>query len=308
MSCSLSMPDFEDLESIVDTFGPLRRDGLLPNTVYVSNITEWISMVGQRDELWPEAGPIPDWRIKQLQTQLGFGYWNAKFGLYGAKDVVQAHFNELKKIVSRELPKGNLEGEIFSAPDGEILDPASIPDPHGGFFVGVPSLWSLPMVKFRLPKNGSGIGAHYDYSPIIPSSGKEVMAWVRTAKAITEAENFDLFCDFFMHERHVIFVNMMTFDKTNVEHRRAVQTIFRNLFEEGRKRGYSKYRSHINTMGEYPWLESQRCRRLTVRRFGGFALRFQRPRISPLCRDDQRCSRSKRHPKSGEAGHLAQKV
>jgi hypothetical protein len=45
-----------------------------------------------------------------------------------------------------------------------------------------------------------------------------------------------------MHERHDIFVNMMTFDKTNVEYRRAVQAIFMNLFEEGKKRGFNKYR------------------------------------------------------------------
>ena len=144
------------------------------------------------------------------------------------------------------------------------------------------------MVRFRLPKDGSGIGAHYDYSPIIPSCGREVLEWVRTAKKyvsflfslplplpclslllilhptsspnpriiitsqsprVCEAESFDLFCDFFMHERHVIFVNMMTFDKTNPDHRQSVENIFQNLFAEGRKRGYSKYRSHINTMG-----------------------------------------------------------
>ena len=51
-----------------------------------------------------------------------------------------------------------------------------------------------------------------------------------------------------MHERHVIFVNMMTFDKTNPSHRASVQNIFHNLFHEGKKRGYSKYRSHVNTM------------------------------------------------------------
>ncbi|KAF1971428.1 4-cresol dehydrogenase [Bimuria novae-zelandiae CBS 107.79] len=248
MSCSFDMPDFEDVETIVDVFGPLRRDGLLPNTVYVSNLVEWLGMMGKREELWPEAGPIPEWRLKELQAQLGIGYWNAKFGLYGAKDVVQAHFNQLTMIVAKKAPKGRLSCEMFSAEEDEVLDPASIPEPHGGFFVGVPSLWSLPMVKFRLPKEGSGIGAHYDYSPIIPSSGKTVLEWVRTAKRICETEGFDLFCDFFMHERHVIFVNMMTFDKTNVAHRQAVQAIFTNLFAEGKKRGYSKYRSHINTM------------------------------------------------------------
>lgn len=268
MSCSFDMPDFDDVATIVDVFGPLRRDGLLPNTVYVSNLVEWLGMMGRREELWPEPTPIPEWRLKELQKQLGIGYWNAKFGLYGARDVVQAHFEELKRIVAKKAPKGRLSGELFSAEEGETLDAASVPEPHGGFFVGVPSLWSLPMVKFRLPKDGGGIGAHYDYSPIIPSSGKTVLEWVKTAKKyaplapilhctlltsprVCEAESFDLFCDFFMHERHVIFVNMMTFDKTNVAHRQAVETIFRNLFAEGKKRGFSKYRSHVNTMGGF---------------------------------------------------------
>jgi hypothetical protein len=49
----------------------------------------------------------------------------------------------------------------------------------------------------------------------------------------------------------VIFVNMFTFDKTNATHRKAVQNIFDNLFEAGKKRGYSKYRSHVNTMGKH---------------------------------------------------------
>ncbi|KAF1949382.1 FAD-linked oxidase-like protein [Byssothecium circinans] len=250
MSCSFDMPEFEDVATMTDVFGPLRRDGLLPSSVYVSNITEWLGMLGQREEFWKEPGPIPDWRLKELQKQLDLGYWNAKFGLYGAKEVVQAHFNELKKIIGKKAPTGRLKGELFSAEDGEVLDPASVPEPHGGFFVGVPSLWSLPMVKFRLPKEGGGIGAHYDYSPIIPSSGDVVLDWVKTAKRVCEEQNFDLFCDFFMHERHVIFVNMMAFDKTNPADIQAVQNIFQNLFEEGKKRGYSKYRSHINTMDQ----------------------------------------------------------
>ena len=170
------------LKLIVEVFGPLRRDGLLPSTVYVSNLVEWLGMMGKREELWPSPGPIPEHRLKEFQKELGIGYWNAKFGLYGQRDVVQAHFDVLKKIIEEKMPKGRLTSNIFSAPDGEQLDPASIPDTHGGFFVGVPSLWSLPMTRFRLPKSGGGIGAHYDYSPIIPSSGKTVLEWVRTAK------------------------------------------------------------------------------------------------------------------------------
>ncbi|KIX10676.1 uncharacterized protein Z518_01760 [Rhinocladiella mackenziei CBS 650.93] len=251
MSCSFDMPDFEDVEVIVEIFGAWRRDGLLPNTVYVSNIVEWLGMTGKRAELWPEEGPIPDQRLRELQKQLDLGYWNVKFGLYGAQAVVQAHFDELKRIIGKKVPDSahRLRGHIFSGEsDDELLEATSVPGNHGGFFVGVPSLWSLPMAQYRLPKEKTGIGAHADYSPIIPSSGKTVLEWVRTARRICEAQKFDLFCDFFMHERHVIFVNMMVFDKANPEHRKAVDTIFRSLYKEGRQRGFSKYRSHVNYM------------------------------------------------------------
>lgn len=244
------MPEFEDVETMVDLFGSLRRDGLLPSTVYISNIVEWVGMMGKRVEVWPEDGAIPEWRLKELQKQLDIGYWTAKFGMYGPKAVIESHFDELKKIVAEKAPSGRLQGDVFSGKNGALLEATDVPEPHGGFFVGVPSLWSLPMTQYRLPKDGSGIGAHIDYSPIIPSSGKEVLEWVRTAKAICEAENFDLFCDFFMHERHVIFVNFLTFDKTDAEQRRAIEAIFYNLLREGKKKGYSKYRSHVNYMGK----------------------------------------------------------
>lgn len=255
MSCDLSVPDFEDVEKLVDTMGPMRRDGLIPNTVYVSNVVEWLGMMGRRKELWRGEGPIPDWRVKELQSELGIGYWNAKWGLYGAPGVVQAHFDEIKKRVEAALPQAKISGKRFAAPDGQVLDAAAIPEQHGGFFVGVPSLWSLPMTQFRLPlptpSNPSpGIGAHFDYSPIIPSSGKAVLEWCRVAKRVCEKEGFDLFCDFFAHERHVIFVNMMTFNKEDGGQRKSVQAVFQGLFEEGKKRGYSKYRSHVNAMGE----------------------------------------------------------
>jgi hypothetical protein len=248
MSCTFDMPDLEDIETLVDIFSPLRRNGLLPNTVYVSNVVEYLGMLGRRSDFWPHESPIPDWKVTELQKKFDLGYWTAKFGLYGAPNVIQAHYNELEKIITRTTTKGRLNGNLFSAPDGQTLDPSSIPEKEGGFFVGIPTLWSLPMVKFRLPPSGTGIAAHYDYSPIIPSSGAEILSWVRTAKRICEASSFDLFCDFFMHERHVIFVNMFTFDKTDAVHRRAVKTMFDDLFEEGRRRGYSKYRSHVREM------------------------------------------------------------
>jgi hypothetical protein len=139
---------------------------------------------------------------------------------------------------------------MFEGKDGQLLEATSVPEPHGGPFVGVPTLWSLPMVNYRLPKGGKGIAGHADYSPLIPSSGKAILDWVKKSQEISNAQGWDLFCDFFMHERHVIFVNFMTFDKSKAEHRQAISTILLNLYQEGKKRGYSAYRTHVNHMGK----------------------------------------------------------
>ncbi|KAL0259812.1 hypothetical protein SLS55_005552 [Diplodia seriata] len=255
VACALDVPDVADVEAVVDAFGAMRRDGLLPGSmVYVSGVVEWVAVVkGKRANVWPEGrGVIPEDRLKELQSELGFGAWNARFGLYGRKRVVQAQFEELKEILAAKVPRGEFRGTLYAAEgEGETLDPTTVPEPHGGFWVGVPSLWSLPMVKFRLPlEEGKGVAAHIDYSPIVPSDGKVVLDWIGTAKAICEAEGFDLMCDFFMHERHVIFVNMMVFDKTDPEQRRAVEAIYQRLFQEGKKRGFSNYRSHVNYMDQ----------------------------------------------------------
>jgi len=250
MACSFDVPDIEDIEDFVNVFGEFRRNGLLRDTVYVNNIIEKSSAI-KRVDLWDGPGPIPEWRVKEIQKQFDFGYWNATFGLYGHELVIKAQYEQVKKIVAEKLPKGRLQGKLFVGKDGKGLEAASVEGPYGAIFVGVPSLWSLPMVGYRLPKDGSGIGAHADYSSIIPSAGKKVLDWVKTAKAVCEEHGFDLFCDFFMHERHLIFVTMMLFDKSNADHRKTVDAIFQSLFEEGKKRGFSKYRSHVNHMGEF---------------------------------------------------------
>ncbi|KAJ5986626.1 D-lactate dehydrogenase [Penicillium sp. IBT 35674x] len=247
-SCTLDVPNLEDVVHIVDLFNELRQNGVVPNTVYVSSLSEFIAMSGTREKYWPREGPIPLWRLQELQKELNLGFWNAKFGLYGPLEVVQGHVKAVERSVAEGIPMGRFRSQVFSGKNGEPLQAEMVPPEEGGFFVGVPSLWSLPMVKYRTPENGKGIGGHIDYSPIIPSSGKAVLEWARISQKICEENGFDLFCDFFMHERHIIFVNFMTFDKTNLSHRDSMKNIFRRLFKEAKSRGYSAYRSHVNFM------------------------------------------------------------
>ena len=118
-------------------------------------------------------------------------------------------------------------------------------------FVGIPSLWSLPLTKYMLPKDGTGAGAHGAYSAIIPLDGEVMVEWYRCAEKVYQAEGFDAMTDFFMHARHAVFVCMLCFDKTNKKQCEGIERIFHKLFQEGKKRGFSKYRAHVNHMGQY---------------------------------------------------------
>jgi hypothetical protein len=255
MACSFDMPELDDIARIVDVFGALRRGGVLPTVVYVFSIIEWTAIFKKRHEWWAGEGPIPDWRVKEIQEELDTGFWTVKFGLYGPRGIIQAHYDEVSRVVEKECPTGRIRNTLFVPEDGqELLEATSVPLPHGGMFVGVPSMWSIPMVDYYNPKEGGGVGAHGAYSPIIPLDGQTVLSWVKAAKQVYESNGFDLLCDFFMHERHAVFVCMLCFDKTNAVQRAATTKIFHGLFEAGSKRGFAKYRSHINHMGESQYL------------------------------------------------------
>ncbi|KAI1334631.1 vanillyl alcohol oxidase [Xylariaceae sp. FL0016] len=249
MACSFDMPEFEDIETIVDVFGEMRRNGTLPFITYVFHINEWASIFGKRSDWWKGEGPIPDWRLKELQKELDVGHWTLKFGLYGATGVIEAHYEEVLRVVTERAPTGRLQKAIFSGADGGLLEADSVPQPHGGIRVGVPSMWSIPMVNYYNARDDS-VGAHGAYSPIVPLDGKTVLEWAKTAKGIYEAQGFDLLCDFFMHEKFALFVCMLCFDKTSAEQRKGTDTIFHDLFKAGSKRGFAKYRAHINHMDQ----------------------------------------------------------
>lgn len=249
MACTFDMPEMEDIEVIVDMFGAMRRSGVLPTVVYVFSIVEWSSFFKKRREWWDGEEPIPDWRLKEIEKELDTGFWTVKFGLYGPKNIIQAQYDEIHRVVAKEAPAGRLRNTLFAGEDGGLVDAASVPQPHGGMFVGVPSMFSLPLVRYNNPKDDSGVAAHGAYSPILPLDGKKVLDWVKVARKVYETHGFDMLCDFFMHERHCVFVCMLCFDKTSPTQRKATDNIFNDLFAEGSKRGFAKYRAHIHHMG-----------------------------------------------------------
>lgn len=142
MACEFHMPEMEDLAAITDLFGHLRRNGTIPYLAYVFSIGEWISFYKPRAEWWDGEGPIPDARLREIIQELGTGFWNARFGLYGPRRLVEAQWAEVQEIVRRKAPTGTLKGKLYAADEGDadaLLEATSVDLSHGGMFVGVPS-------------------------------------------------------------------------------------------------------------------------------------------------------------------------
>lgn len=78
MNCQYSVPNQEDVGFVVELFGDLRRRGIV-SAVYGFNIVEWSSLFGMRHEWWSGDGPIPDWRLKEIQKELDTGHWTIRF-------------------------------------------------------------------------------------------------------------------------------------------------------------------------------------------------------------------------------------
>src|SRR3569833_79156 len=250
MAVTFDMPNFEDVQPIIEVFGALRRNGTIPHTAWVSNIIGQTIGIRKRAEWWDGEGSIPDWRIKEIQEELDQGYWIVKFGFYGAKHILQAQVEEVQRIVTKELPTGRLRTTLHEGEEGGLLEATSIDDAFGGLFVGVPNLWTLQFVNYMCPKGApDSNGAHGAYSPVVPLDGKTLLDWLTSARAIYKSHGYDLIADFYVHKHHGVCVCMLFFDKTNKEQRVAIDQLMCGLIEEGGKRGFSTYRSHVAYMG-----------------------------------------------------------
>lgn len=260
MSCRLDMPELEDLATIVDLLGELRRTGVLSTFTYVYPVLMEASLFKQRHEWHADMSqPIPEWRLREIQRELNCGYWMARFSFMGPKQVIEAHYNEVVRVVSARAPTGRLSQTTFTGGggggDGEggggLVDAASVPMPHGGQFVGVPDIEGLAVTKVVNSRaKANAPGAHGAYSPILPLDGKVVLEWFRCAKGIYEKHGVDLLEDFYFNDRCAVSVCEFPWEKTDAAQRQRVARVSAELFEAGKERGLTKYRSHINHMGE----------------------------------------------------------
>lgn len=127
----------------------VRRNGTIQSVVYLFYLVEWSSILAERHKYWQGEGPIPEWRLQEIQKELDAGRWTVRWGHYGPPNLIEAQVAEVKRYLKEVAPTGRCFTTLFKGGEnGELLDAGSIAFPHGGQFVGVPSLFSLYMANY----------------------------------------------------------------------------------------------------------------------------------------------------------------
>lgn len=289
MSCSMEVDEDVDLALMIDTLGELKRQDVLQNSPIIRNIVAWSSSAGPRKEYYVGEGAMPPHVVKEIQKKLQTGYWMCKFAFYGPKNVVLERFAATKQLVDQRAPKARLRGDLHVGVGDAGVDAASIPAAQGGGgMAGVPDLWTLGVMDYRAADNPNGIGGHCDFSPILPAKGRDVVDWYKAAKGIITGEGFDTYVGAVLYDRSFVMIHMLMYDKAVPDHRKNLNQLFVKLFAEAKKRGLSKYRSHLNHMGMcspcWSCLLSPVYHSNRQTRHGGRHIRLQRPCLPAICR------------------------
>jgi 4-cresol dehydrogenase (hydroxylating) len=119
-------------------------------------------------------------------------------------------------------------------------------EPIGGGernMAGIPAMSAFRMLDWR-----GGSGAHVDFSPICPFTGRDAMRQYSVAKARLAEYGFDYYGGFTAGERHLHHIVATIFNRDDATQTEAAADLQRVLMSDTRAEGYGVYRTHLATM------------------------------------------------------------
>lgn len=244
MSCTVDVPNEDDLEQMADILGDLYRKEVLQNHPVVGNVVRYLARTAPRSHFYTGEGAIPDEILEKIQKEAGIGFWNARFALYGTEAMMKARWAEITDAFS--VVKGAKLGyDIFLASaKNKLLDASEVPITEaGGTQIGIPNMLRLQSIKYR-----GANGGHISFSPVVPTNGRAIKELYYVGKARAAEFGYDFHAGIHIFPRHTIHLNLIYFDADEAEERKAVAQCFEALLKDARALGYSEYRAHLEWM------------------------------------------------------------
>jgi 4-cresol dehydrogenase (hydroxylating) len=231
----------EDLKAMVDTIGPLRREGLLRQSPSIGNWMRAAAVLTTRQEWTDQPGALSDAVIDAIRKRFNIGWWGVSLRLYGREEVNKASYKVLEKAMSDIKP---MLIKPTSWRKGEPIERSG--------WTGTPLTFPMQNVNWY-----GGRGGHIGFSPILPQDGSAALAQFQRTYARYKEYGMDYQGSFAFGERHLINVNAMIFDQDDPAMMARIDPFFRTLVADAKAHGYGEYRTHLDYMdlvaSSYDW-------------------------------------------------------
>ncbi len=171
--------DEHDLEAIVDILRPLRLDETIRNYAVIEGGLRRAAGVSPRSQWYDGDGAMPEEAIDAMLNKLQVGRWNLHFALYGTPELIDARYAIVQRAFSR-VPRVSFSAKQYAGD----AQPAGGGDRNQA---GIPAMTAFRMLDWR-----GGAGAHIDFSPICPATGRDAMRQYTMTKARAAEYGFRL--------------------------------------------------------------------------------------------------------------------
>ncbi len=232
MGLDLELDEPEDLGPLIDTLGPLRREGLLQQSPTIGNWLRAAAVLTTRDQWTDQPGALPDSAIAAIRKRFGMGWWGVSLRLYGRETVNRESLAILEKAMTALGPQSV---KRTSWRQGEPLEQTG--------WVGVPLTYPMQNANWH-----GGRGGHIGFSPVLPQSGKLAMEQFQRTYQRYREFGMDYQASFAIGERHMLNINAILFNKDDPAMMKRIAPFMRTLVADAKANGYGEYRTHLDYM------------------------------------------------------------
>jgi len=232
MGMDLEFNSPEDLGPLIDTIGPLRREGLLQQSPTIGNWLRAAAILTTRNEWTDKPGALSDDVIAAIRKKFGMGWWGVSLRLYGREGVNKAAYAILESAMNALKP---MTVKPVSWLRGQPIEPTG--------WTGTPLTFPMQNANWH-----GGRGGHIGFSPILTQSGSAAMAQFKRTYARYKEYGMDYQASFAFGERHLINVNAVLLNKDDPDLMKRVDPFLRTLIADAKAQGYGEYRTHLDYM------------------------------------------------------------
>ncbi|PQV47628.1 FAD-binding oxidoreductase [Paraburkholderia sp. BL21I4N1] len=224
-----------DLETIVDILRPLRLDDTIRNNAVIEGGLRRAAGLSSRSQWYAGAGAMPEHAVTAMLEKLAIGRWNLHFALYGTPELIDARYAIVQRAFAR-VPRASLSATRYTGD----AQPVAGGDRN---LAGIPAMSAFRMLDWR-----GGAGAHVDFAPVCPASGRDALRQYMMIKTRAAEYGFDYYGGFTAGVRHLHHIFAAIFDRDDANQLEQAGALLRSLMSDARAAGYGQYRAHLAYM------------------------------------------------------------